>query len=193
MNKPNNSRRKASRRSIEAAFVRLLQQKPMDEITVSEICKLAEVNRSTFYANYLDIYDLVDNVQLTMEQMVLQDVYSAEAEDMGSHIHFVRLFRHIAENRVFYTTYFKLGLDARFQVMEYNLQLEAVGRQVPLSRELEYHVEFFRNGLNAIIKKWLNDGCPESPEEMAELIRSEYSTAQLSSRLDTLAKQPLPQ
>ncbi|MBQ4094603.1 MAG: TetR/AcrR family transcriptional regulator, partial [Oscillospiraceae bacterium] len=73
MNKPNNSRRKASRRRIEAAFVRLLQQKPMDEITVSEICKLAEVNRSTFYANYLDIYDLVDNVQLTMEQMVMND------------------------------------------------------------------------------------------------------------------------
>ena len=185
MNKPNNSRRKASRRSIEAAFVRLLQEKPMDEITVSEICKLAEVNRSTFYANYLDIYDLVDNVQLTMEQMVLQDVYSAEAEDMGSHIHFVRLFRHIAENRVFYTTYFKLGLDARFQVMEYNLQLEAVGRQVPLSRELEYHVEFFRNGLNAIIKKWLKEGCPESPEEMAELIMNEYSPA----RVNALAQQ----
>jgi len=181
MNKPNNSRRKASRRRIEAAFVRLLQQKPMDEITVSEICKLAEVNRSTFYANYLDIYDLVDNVQLTMEQMVINDIYTEQSEPMGSHAQFVRLFRHIKENLVFYTTYFQLGLDGRFQLTEYNVQLAAIGKQVELTRQLEYRAEFFRNGLNAIIKKWLKDGCPESPEEMAELIMNEYSPARVNA------------
>ena len=43
-----------------------------------------------------------------------------------------------------------------------------------LDANLKYHIEFFRNGLNAIIKLWLANGCLESPEEMAEVLKAEY-------------------
>ena len=39
---------------------------------------------------------------------------------------------------------------------------------------VKYHIEFFRNGLNAIIKLWLSGGCQESPEQMAEVLKQEY-------------------
>ena len=39
---------------------------------------------------------------------------------------------------------------------------------------IKYHIEFFRNGLNAIIKLWLAGGCQETPEEMAEVLKAEY-------------------
>ena len=39
---------------------------------------------------------------------------------------------------------------------------------------IEYHIEFFKHGLNAIIKKWLNDGCKETPEELQDILNSEY-------------------
>lgn len=35
-------------------------------------------------------------------------------------------------------------------------------------------MEFFRNGLNAIIKMWLQNGCKESPEELFEILVAEY-------------------
>ena len=60
MNKPNNMRRRASRDRIETAFVRLLQDRELSSLSVTEICKAADVNRTTFYANYIDIYDLAD-------------------------------------------------------------------------------------------------------------------------------------
>ena len=43
-----------------------------------------------------------------------------------------------------------------------------------MDSNLKYHIEFFRNGLNSIIKLWLADGCRESPEEMAEVLKQEY-------------------
>ena len=43
-----------------------------------------------------------------------------------------------------------------------------------IDRNIKYHIEFFRSGLNTIIKMWLADGCRESPEEMAEILKSEY-------------------
>ena len=46
--------------------------------------------------------------------------------------------------------------------------------QERVAEHLKYHIEFFRNGLNAIIKLWLAGGCKESPEEMAEMLKSEY-------------------
>ena len=44
-----------------------------------------------------------------------------------------------------------------------------------MERHLEYRLEFFRSGLNAIIKLWLKNGCRETPEEMADVIAAEYS------------------
>ena len=43
-----------------------------------------------------------------------------------------------------------------------------------MDRSIKYHIEFFRNGLNAIIKLWLAGGCQETPEEMAEVLKAEY-------------------
>ena len=40
---------------------------------------------------------------------------------------------------------------------------------------IEYHIEFFKNGLNSVIKLWLKNGCKESPEEIDSIIKSEYA------------------
>lgn len=48
--------------ALETAFLQLLQNKPVARISVTELCRRAGVNRSTFYAHYLDIYDLQDKV-----------------------------------------------------------------------------------------------------------------------------------
>lgn len=57
-----NRKRQYSRMVIEEAFLKELRQKPLDKISVVDICKQANVNRSTFYSHYLDIYDLMDQV-----------------------------------------------------------------------------------------------------------------------------------
>ena len=46
--------------NINNAFASLLQDKRLSEITVSDICKVADINRSTFYEKYDDVSDLAD-------------------------------------------------------------------------------------------------------------------------------------
>lgn len=79
MNTPNNRRRKASRDRIETAFVRLLQDRELSQLSVTAICQEADVNRTTFYANYLDIYDLADAVQKRLEEGRARDIQQARA------------------------------------------------------------------------------------------------------------------
>jgi len=55
MNTVNNKRRKESQEKIEKAFIQLIQNKEIEQISVTDICQKCNLNRSTFYANYLDI------------------------------------------------------------------------------------------------------------------------------------------
>ena len=70
MNVKNNRRRRESIERIEKAFIELLQTRELNEISVSDLCKICELNRSTFYANYVDLYDLADKVRVHLESEV---------------------------------------------------------------------------------------------------------------------------
>lgn len=169
MNTKDNSRRRESRTKIGKVFVELLQTQELSRISVSDICKKADLNRSTFYANYLDVYDLADQIRKELEDEFseLFSGYDTAEERSGA----LRMFTHIKENQLFYKTYFKLCYDEKHLINVYDPRQAQESFE---NQDLKYHIEFFRNGLNAIIKLWLSGGCQESPEEMARILQQEY-------------------
>ena len=54
---------KYTKKTIKDTFISLLSEKDIKKITVSEICKLADINRATFNSYYLDVNDLLDKIQ----------------------------------------------------------------------------------------------------------------------------------
>lgn len=170
MNTPNNKRKKESRKRIEKVFVELLQTKNLTEISVTDICKKAGLNRTTFYANYTDIYALADAIRDRLENDV-SDLYEAEITQKFNSNDYLKLFRHIKDNQIFYKTYFKLGYDNNYRIFDYDVDL---ARKHFQNKFIEYHMEFFKSGITQIIKMWLENGCRESPEDMFEIIKSEY-------------------
>lgn len=156
MNTKDNRRRQESREKIENAFERLLRDKEPRMITVSDICFLAKVNRTTFYANYDNIPSLARSVQNRMRERLLEARRQALDSDG-----FAWLFQHIAEAQDFYSLYFKLcgftGLD---------VQIAGIGS----SPAEQYHAEFMIHGIHTIIDKWLRNGCVETAGEMNDVI-----------------------
>lgn len=49
-----------TKKAIADAFLRMTGKKPIEKITVTDIVTEAQINKSTFYAHYRDIYDLMD-------------------------------------------------------------------------------------------------------------------------------------
>lgn len=99
MNTPNNKRKKESMERIEKVFIELLQIKELNEISVSDICKRAGLNRTTFYANYTDIYGLADAIRDKLETAV-SDLYKDEITQGFNSNDYLKLFRHIKENQI---------------------------------------------------------------------------------------------
>ncbi len=170
MNIKNNRRRRQSKERIEKAFIESLQTKELHQITVADICKACQLNRSTFYANYEDIYDLADKVREYLETEV-NLLYKEEKTQGFNSNDYLKLFRHIQGNQMLYRTYFKLGYDNQYQIRYYDTK-QAI--KYFDNKHIEYHITFFQSGFNAIVKMWLAGGCKETPEEMNEIIRSEY-------------------
>ena len=169
MNIRNNKRRRESQEKIERAFIELLQTREIKDITVSDLINTTELNRSTFYANYVDIFDLADKTREKLEND-FSDLF-ANYDYFNERSGALKMFKHIKENQIFYKTYFKLCYDDKFLISTYDAER---AEKEHIDRNLTYHIEFFRNGLNAIIKLWLAGGCQESPEEMAEVLKQEY-------------------
>lgn len=170
MNTTNNKRRRDSKEKITKAFVELLQTREIKDITVSDIIKMTGLNRSTFYANYIDIFDLADKTRETLENE-FSNLF-AEYDYFNERSGALKMFTHIKENQIFYKTYFKLCYDDKHLISTYDPKR---AEKEHINSNLKYHIEFFRNGLNAIIKLWLSGGCKESPEEMAQVLKQEYS------------------
>ena len=169
MNTKNNRRRRSSVEKLEKAFVTLLQEKDLKKITVADVCQHSGLNRSTFYANFTDIYDLADKLRGVLEREF--SAVFADYDYMHEHSGALKMFTHIRDNQLFYTTYFKLCYDESHKISVYDPNRAEAEH---LNQKLIYHIEFFRSGLNTIIKLWLANGCKESPEEMAEILKSEY-------------------
>ena len=169
MNVQNNKRKKSSMEKIEKIFLQLIQKKNIEEISVSTICEKANLNRSTFYANYIDIYDLAEKIKKDMEIEFaeFQISMNSKTDETG----YLNMFRHIKENQIFFKTYFKLEDISMSKPTEYRIDL---AEKYYDNKYIDYHIEFFRAGLNAVIKKWLAGGCKESPEVINEIITSEY-------------------
>ena len=55
-------RTRYTRQAIKEILLEELKNKPYSKITVTEICKKAEMNRGTFYLHYYDIDDVLNDI-----------------------------------------------------------------------------------------------------------------------------------
>ena len=85
---------------------------------------------------------------------------------------------HIKDNQLFYISYFKLSAILNGFSIGYDLELAKLFYN---NTNIDYHIEFFSAGFNAVIKKWLNEGCKKTPEEIESIIKDEYKNKNINN------------
>ncbi len=80
--KKEDQRVRVTKMLLRDAFLAILNAKPIEKITVKELCANAGVNRGTFYLHYKDIYDLQTQLEDEMfdELMRLLDANRVVSE-----------------------------------------------------------------------------------------------------------------
>ena len=86
-------------RAIEKAFMELRAHCPLEKIRIKELCVLACVNKSTFYAHYADIYELSSRLEDKLIDTILASVPNVELEASHTEQLTRDLFHAFVQNR----------------------------------------------------------------------------------------------
>ena len=86
-----------TRKAIMAAFVTLLNEKPLDKITISDIAADCGISRMTFYYHFKDIYDLVEWACMEDARRALEGKKTYDTWQQG----FLQIFETVRENKPF--------------------------------------------------------------------------------------------
>lgn len=170
-------RRKAyTRMVLKNSLIKLLTEKQISAITVKEICHLADINRSTFYAHYTDQYDLLNQVEdeILNEMEETLGKYNFRKEEEAIQM-LEKMLDYIANNVEVCQALLSENGNTTFQNKVMNFAREFIFKNIKeitqLDRQVsEYITVFIVSGSIHIIKKWLANGMDKSPKELAEII-----------------------
>ena len=86
-------------RAIEKAFLELRSKMPLEKIKIKDLCALACVNKSTFYAHYEDIYALSSRLEDKLIADILASVSAVELYPVRTEVLTRELFRAFVQNK----------------------------------------------------------------------------------------------
>lgn len=172
---------------MDLALISLLKKKPIEYITISEICETANVNRSTFYLHYETIDDLLNETA----RYLLNDFgsyFSADAKSVSLNLvdceleelvficdkYLTPYLSYIKDHKEVFVTALShneiFGLENVYKRMFENIFNPILDRFHYPSSIRQYVMMYYLNGINAIILEWLRNGCDKSIKEISEII-----------------------
>ncbi|WP_177217971.1 TetR/AcrR family transcriptional regulator [Paenibacillus algorifonticola] len=154
-----------------------METKKLPQITVTEICKQADINRGTFYLHYKDPYELFEVMQKEINQEIwetLQKDQSPCAED-GS---LIKLLNIIQEKKTIYRIMISdrgesnFLSEVLFEVHRDYLKRRGDDQDKKDSSTMDYSFTFMVHGSMGVINQWLESNGEESPQAIARIISS---------------------
>lgn len=118
---------------------------------------IANINRSTFYSNFEDIFELSREFEIK----ALKDFDILHKEENPSE-YLKNLLIYVKDNKLFYKTYSKLHIKSYIS----NSIISNTKNDL-YSRYSDY---FFASGISSVIDKWVENDCDLSIEELHEII-----------------------
>lgn len=170
-----------TKKALADAFIELLKQKPLDELTVNELCDVAGVRRATFYKHYSDKYAF-----LTAYTCALRDEFDTLVWTTSKPVHtkdyFVAYARRVVEfislNEAAVENILKSNLfpSALSIIVEQNYKdtcdrlRDGVAMGMKLPASVEVTASMFAGGVSSAIYNWLYNGKKTPPDQLADEI-----------------------
>jgi AcrR family transcriptional regulator len=164
-----------TRSQLGNALVALIQDKPIDEVTVKEVLDRASVGRSTFYLHFRDKDDLF-LCQLEDGLDMWTTLLSKKQEKSIRVVPVEEFFAHVASARKLYRALVDAGrIQAFFDLAQGYFargiarRLKEIGPATLVHRELDARSQGLAGNLLSLLKWWLDRSARESPKAMDEL------------------------
>lgn len=181
-------RNTSTKKEIRKAFIDLLNSKGFENLTVSDIARISEINRGTFYLHYVDKYDLMEKLEMDviydLKQLMVSDTDTSAVNldsplDLVPYSQIVKALYYIKNDFDFISAISGKGGDHNFPTLVKDVLRETVQANIEQVDSLhfskkgiseDYAIEILLSGIIAIIMLWIRKGGIESPEEIGRMI-----------------------
>ncbi len=152
------------RQRITESLLALLEERPLQEVSISELCAKAQVGRVSFYRNFESKEDVLKcRIRWLMDEFGYP---GSEQDDRTFEEIITALFSHMDEHREFYGLLHRRGLS--------HLLKEALVEQLGIDFDgpaIEAYAKgFVVYHLYGWMEVWLERGMRESPREIEQLL-----------------------
>lgn len=178
MNKETLDRRvRKTRRQLRLALATLMQQKPVQKITVRELADMVDINRATFYLHYKDVFDLLHQIEDDMFQefnRIIQE-HQPRVETEGILPMLTAIFSLMEENADMAKALLSANGDLSFvNQLKDTLRRECLSYYMSAKKQIDskhfdYSFSYMVSGCIGLFQLWLDTGMQESCEHMAKL------------------------
>ena len=177
MQDKNSAASEQTKQQLAAALKTLMERKPLDKITISELTALCKIRRQSFYYHFEDIYDLVRWMFENEAISLLKQQEGALLWKEG----LLQLFRYLEENRAVCLCALKsIGREHIRRFFEADIYaiihrtIEQLGEQIGVRSRLDSFVDvellthFYVVALAALLESWLLGQIERTPEQLIE-------------------------
>lgn len=157
---------------LKNALLAILQEKGLEEVTISEICIKASVNRNTFYSHYQSVNELLEEIEAHFLEIILSKIHVddeslADVSDILS-----KILECVKENKEMCQLLFSDNGDKNFLRTIVMFALPSAVKNwseklnMPKDKATKLYY-FVIGGAVYVIEEWAKEGFPESPEDLA--------------------------
>lgn len=161
---------KPTKQAMEESLKRLLLQKPLNKITISDITEDCEVNRMTFYYHFRDIYDLVEWSCEEDARRALNGKKTYETWQEG----FYQIFQAVEKNKPFimnvYHSVSREQVENYLYKVTYDLVVgvveEKAANMAVRQEDKEFIAHVWKYAFVGLMLDWIRNGMKSDPQEL---------------------------
>lgn len=174
--KKDNRRVRYTKMVLRESLLELLKTKPLNRITVTDLCTLADLNRGTFYSYYRDVFDLLEQIENDFFEEIR--TYIQSSRSVRQYPDFVYdIIDAVDKNREFCNILLGQNGDDQFLVRVLEAAREtAIAEWSNMctanisEQSMDYMYTFIANGAVGIVRDWLADSRGLSRTELTQFI-----------------------
>lgn len=177
MEKKLDRRVRKTRSQLRSGLAQLLCKKSIKEITVKELVETVDINRSTFYLHYSDIYQMLESIESEILEEITSAIRSLPANpisDSSSYPFIEHMFYFLSENKDICNALLgpngDIAFVAKIEHLIADTFLECLSDRFPKEiQDITYTYAFCLTGCVGMVKSWLSSENGDTPEHMAAL------------------------
>ena len=165
-----------SKNFIKKALVKLMHEKDLSKITVSDIIREADISRGTFYAHFTDINSVIEQIENEELQKLLTFVDSFKYADLRkpTNVFLRSICEYLAKDMEYYRMIIDTDIVHNFLHRLINIFYETTIQQITgcnnniTAVEADIFLSYTSAGASMVIISWLKGDIQGSPKEISD-------------------------